>query len=250
MALGMLDSRSRLGQPWRPRKQGDSKLAVRGRWLVVRSMLGDQMIAFDPWTVRTLKIKACQPLPMVDGDNFDAVCGTNWLVRKMRSTDAMPLDHMDKIMCQLPQLNLMRRHVSKLPTSRDTIKLMKECELMELVSKDVLIDSDSEPDDGDEEASPTRKAVSKEFTLRDTSGYPKGDNTTSLEVAHLHSLVGHSVEDEEVPDSDMSAHDSELPTSNEVGRLTDPRCIREVPVVPLGKERDITALPQGIVYDS
>ena len=30
------------------RKQGGSKLAVHGRWLVVRSMHGDQMIAFDP----------------------------------------------------------------------------------------------------------------------------------------------------------------------------------------------------------
>ena len=59
-------------------------------------------------------------------------CGTNWLVGKMRSTDAMPLDHMDKITCQLPQLNLMKRHVSKLPTSRDMIKLMKEGELLEL----------------------------------------------------------------------------------------------------------------------
>ena len=64
------------------RKQGGSKLAVHGRWPVVRSMLGDQMIAFDPWTGRTLKVKACRPLPMVDGNNFDDYCGTNWLVCK------------------------------------------------------------------------------------------------------------------------------------------------------------------------
>ena len=62
------------------KKQGGSKLAVHARWLVVRSMLGDQMIAFDPWTGATLKVKACKPLPMVD-DNFDDYCGTNWLVR-------------------------------------------------------------------------------------------------------------------------------------------------------------------------
>ena len=108
-------------------------------------------IAFDPWTGRTLKVKACRPLPMVDGDDFDDYSGTNWLVRKMRSTDAMPLDHMDKITCQLPQLNLMKRHVSKLPTSKDMIKLMKEGELLELISKDILVGDDSEPEEGDEE---------------------------------------------------------------------------------------------------
>ena len=43
------------------------------------------------------------------------------------------LDHMDKITCRMPQLNLMRRHASKLSTSRGMMKLMKEGELMELV---------------------------------------------------------------------------------------------------------------------
>ena len=68
------------------KKQGGSKLAVHGRWLVVRSMLGDQMIAFDPWTGKTLKVKAYKPLPMVDGDNFDNYCGTNWLARSYLKT--------------------------------------------------------------------------------------------------------------------------------------------------------------------
>ena len=232
------------------RKQGGSKLAVHGRWLVVRSMLGDQMIAFDPWTGRTLKVNACRPLPMVDGDNFDDYCGTNWLVRKMRSTGAMPLGHMDKITCQLPQLDLMKRHVLKLPTVKDMIKRMKEGELLELMSKDVLVGDDSEPEEGDEEE-PARKAVSKEFTLRETSGDSKGDNTTSVEVAPRHSTVGHSVEDEKVLATDMSTYDSELPTSNEVGRVTEPRSIGEVPVGPLGENRDTTALPRGVrpIYD-
>ena len=78
------------------RKQGGSKLAMHSRWQVVRSMLGDQMVAFIPWTGKTLKVKACRLLLMVDGNNFDDYCGTNWLVRKMHSTDALLLDHMDR----------------------------------------------------------------------------------------------------------------------------------------------------------
>ena len=104
---------------------------------------------------------------------------------------------------------------------------------MELISNDILVGDDSEPEEGDEEE-PARKAVSKEFTLRETSGGPKGDNTTSFEVAPRHSLVSHYVEDEKVPDTDMSAYDSDLPTSNEVGRIAAPQSIGEVPVVPLG----------------
>ena len=162
----------------------------------------------------------------------------------------MPLGHMDKITCQLPQLDLMKRHVLKLPTVKDMIKRMKEGELLELISKDVLVGDDSEPEEGDEEE-PARKAVSKEFTLCETSGDPKGDNTTSFEVAPRHSSVGHSVEDEKVLDTDMSTYDSELPTSNEVGRVTEPRSIGEVPVGPLGENRDTTALPRGVrpIYD-
>ena len=123
---------------------------------------------------------------MVDGDNFDDYCGTNWLVRKMRSTDAMPLDHMDKITCQLPQLDLVKGHISKLPTSKVMIKLMKEGALLELISKDILVGDDSEPEEGDEEEPARRKAVSNEFTLCEISGDPKDDNTTRFEVAPRH----------------------------------------------------------------
>ena len=90
-------------------------------------------------------------------------CGTNWLVRRMRSTGAMPLDHMDKITCQLPQLaiDLMKRHVPKLPTSKDMIKLMKEGGLLELISKDILVGDGSGPEEDGEEGPARRKAVSK-----------------------------------------------------------------------------------------
>ena len=76
-----------------------------------------------------------------------------------RDAPLMPLDHMDKITCQLLQLDLMKRHVSKLPTSKDMIKLIKEGELLELISKDILVGDDSEPEEGDEEEPARRKAV-------------------------------------------------------------------------------------------
>ena len=57
-----------------------------------------------------------------------------------------------------------------------------------------------------------------------------------FEVAPRHSLVGHSVEDEKVPDMNMSAYDSDLPISNEIGRVAAPQSIGEVPVGPLGEK--------------
>ena len=45
----------------------------------------------------------------------------------------------------------------------------------------------------------------------------------------------------------MSAYDSDLPTSNEVGRIAAPQSIGEVPVGPLREKRETTSLSQDIL---
>ena len=49
------------------RKQSGATLKQRGRWLVAKYMLGDQVVAFDPWTMQDLKAKAWRKVPVPDG---------------------------------------------------------------------------------------------------------------------------------------------------------------------------------------
>ena len=184
------------------RKQSGATLKQRARWLVAKYMLGDQVVAFDPWTMRDLKVKAFRVMPMPDGCNFDDYLGTNVLKKAMRSTMPMPMDHLDVITCELPQMNLMKRHVAKLPTSRDMVKVMKEGRLLELVSKDVLADAGSDSEEEDAAYAEEEKSLplpSKEYTLTGDTG-EAGNSTDAqppgiLELAPLRSVAGHSVED-------------------------------------------------------
>ena len=124
--------------------------------------------------------------------------GTTVLKKAMRSTLPMPMDHLDVITCELPQMNLMKRHVAKLPTSRDMVKVMKEGRLLELVSKDVLADagSDSEEEDAayaDEEEK-SLPLPPKEYTLLGDTGEPGNSMDAQppsvLEFAPLRPVAG------------------------------------------------------------
>ena len=55
------------------------------------------------------------------------------------------------------------------------------------------------------------------------------------------------MEDEKVHDMNMSAYDSDLPISNEIGRVAAPQSIVEVPVGPLGEKRSTKLLSQDIL---
>ena len=184
-------------------------------------MLGDQVVAFDPWTMRDLKVKAFRLMPMPDGCNFDDYLGTPVLKKTMRPTLPMPMDHLDVITCELPQMNLMKRHVAKLPTSRDMVKVMKEGLLLELVSKDVLagVGSGSEEEDAAyaEEEEKGLPSLPKEYSLQGNTAEP-GDSTDTqppsvLEFVPLRPMAGHSVEDTPMVERNKrSAGGAALPT--------------------------------------
>ena len=198
-------------------------------------MLGDQVVTFDPWTMRDLKVKAFRAMPMPDGCNFDDYLGTNVLKKTMRSALPMPMDHLDVITCELPQMNLMKRHVAKLPTSRDMVKVMKEGRLLELVSKGVLADvgSDSEEEDAAyaEEEETSLPSLPKEYSLRGNTGEP-GNSTDAqpssvLECAPLRPMAGRSVDDTPMGECDTkhSAIGAALPTvASGRGRPPTPTC--------------------------
>ena len=65
------------------------------------------------------------------------------------------------------------------------------------------------------------------------------------------STLTHYLSPPAVPGINMSAYhaayDSDLPISNEIGRIAAPQSIGEVPVVPLGEKRETTTLSQGIL---
>ena len=144
----------------------------------------------------------------------------------------MHMDHLDMITCELPQMNLMRRHIAKLPTSRDMVKAMKEGRLLELVSKDVLADTESHSDE--EDAAYAEKEVKgstslpKEYLLQGSTGEP-GNSTdatrpSALELAPLRPMAGHSVEDAPILDRDGKSGEGDVLPTIASGRGPTPTC--------------------------
>ena len=151
----------------------------------------------------------------------------------MRSTLPMPMDHLDKVTCDLPQMNLMKRHVEKLPSNRDLVKILKEGRLLELVSKDVLADAESDSEEEDaayaEEDEKVSTRLPKEYTLQGgsngTGNSMDGTPPSALELATLRPVVGHSVEDVLLLDCDKRSDGSAtLPTRAKSGKDANPAC--------------------------